>query len=132
MDDGGGLRGFVAGMDGPGAGFFFAGREIGAEAEEVVGRLDEVAGTAFGDAEAFEILGALLFRQRDEFGFDIGRHDDHFAAAMADGELLHLLHPGVGVGVGQIAFGDVAGEQRGLGGEEEERLHERLFLRCHV
>ena len=100
MDDGGGLRGFVAGMDGPGAGLFFAGGEIGAEAEEVVGSLDQVAGAAFGDAEAFEIFGAFLFRERDEFGFDIGGDNDHFTAPMADGELLHLLHPGVGVRVG--------------------------------
>ena len=62
VDDAGGGGGLVADVDGPGARFLFAGGEIGAQAEEMIGGADERADARFLDAEAFEIF--LRFRHR--------------------------------------------------------------------
>jgi len=47
VDDAGRGGGFVAGADGPGAGFFRSGGEVGAEPEEGVDFFDQFADAAF-------------------------------------------------------------------------------------
>ena len=63
VDDRRRLRRGVAGVDGPGAGFLFAGGEVGTQAEQVVDRADERADARLGDAVRGEVLRGLLERQ---------------------------------------------------------------------
>ena len=71
--------------EGPGADFLFAGREVGGEAEQVVGAADERRNARIGDAEGLEEFGGFGRREVAEFGFDLGADDDVLAAlALAD------------------------------------------------
>ncbi len=79
VDDAGGLGRGVAGVDGPGADFFFAGGEIGAQAEQVISRADQRADAAFLDAELLEEGFGFGRFEVDEFAFDLRADDDGFA-----------------------------------------------------
>lgn len=67
-------------MDCPSAGFLWAGREIGAKAEQMVGRADELAHATICDAEARKKFESFLTREFGEFAFDLGADDNRFAA----------------------------------------------------
>ena len=51
---------------------------------------------------------------------------------MVSNILSDLLHKRVGLGVSQVSFGDVAGVNRGLIGEQEKRFGDSLFFGRHV
>src|SRR6266404_1643478 len=54
---------FVAGVNGPGPGFLFAGREIGAQAKQVISRSNQGMNTAVLHAKAAQIFQLLVFAE---------------------------------------------------------------------
>ena len=124
VDDAGGCGGFVAGDDGPGAGFLDAGGEVGAESQEVIDATDEVGDAGIGDAHFLEEFIGFLDGHFAEFFFDAGGDDDGFGAGVFGGEFADAGDLGVGVrvcgGTGEFVFADVAGVDGAFGGEEEE------------
>ena len=132
MNHAGGLGGFPAFLDRPAADLFFAGGEVGLQTEEGVAAADEVGDARVCDAEVLEELFGLFGGEVDEFGLDAGA-DGHVGGIVVG---LHeggdFLHEGVGLGVGQIAFGDVAGVEDGLGGEQLEILEQLFLVVCAI
>jgi hypothetical protein len=132
VDDAGGGGCLVAGSDGPCAGFLFAGGEVGAESEEVVDAPDEAGDAGTGDAEVCEVGFGVVFREVDEFRFDGGADDDGFGVVAVFDEVDDFADVGVGGGVGggrgEIAFGDIAGEDGGFACEEEEEAELASFV----
>ena len=58
MDDAGGHRGGLAGMDRPRAGFLLARGEVGPQAEQVIRGADEVSTPGLRDPQVSEVLAA--------------------------------------------------------------------------
>jgi len=137
VDDAGGGRCFVTGVDGPCASFGFAGGEVGAKAEQMIDGADEGADAALADAETGEVFPGFVFGEVDEFALDLGGDDDGLGGEMgADvvldgldvtgggvdggvdvpGEAAFLLLGGVDIGgeVSEVGLGDVAGEDDGF------------------
>ena len=77
----------VAGVDRPGARFLLAGGEVGAQAEQVVGRADERRHARVRDAEVGEVLARLGVRQLGELGLDLRGDDDRLGAEVRLGVL---------------------------------------------
>ena len=131
MDHSGGGGGLVAGDDGPGACFLNAGGEVGAEAEELVDSLDEGGDSGVGDPHVGEKFGSVGVFEVDEFFLDAGRDDNCFCSVGIGGVLADLGDEGIAVGVfdggAEFVFGDIAGEDGALGGEEEEFLEDDLL-----
>src|SRR5690606_17930010 len=128
VDDAGGLRGLPALLDGPGADLFFAGGEVGLQAEQVVAAADEGGDAGVIYAEVLEEFLGLLGAEVDELVFDAGA-DGHVGGVVVGAhEFGDLLHEGVGLGVGEVGLGDVAGVEHGFGGEELEELQELLLV----
>jgi hypothetical protein len=76
MNDAGGLRGGVADMDGPGADFLDAGREVGLQTEQLVGRTHQAIESGLVETEVGE-EGLLVFVvEIGEFGFDLRAEGD--------------------------------------------------------
>ena len=151
VDDAGGGGGFVAGVDGPGAGLLLAGGQVGAQAEEVIDGADEGADAALADAEAGEIFLRLGLGEVDEFALDLRGDYDGFGGQMGADVILHRLYVtrggmdfchcvlwqaaflflrGVDIRreVGEVGLGDVAGEDHGLGGEQEKAAGDLVLL----
>ena len=63
MDDTGGSRSFVPGMDGPGAGLFRPIGEVGAQSQQGISGTDELADTAVGDAQSGEVFLGIFGRK---------------------------------------------------------------------
>ena len=85
MDNRGALGGGHAAAEGPRPDFFFAGSEVGGQAEEVIGAADERGDPGVGDAEGLQELGGLGGGEVAQLGFDLGADDDVLAAmALAD------------------------------------------------
>src|SRR5690606_16978912 len=76
MDDAGGLRRAVAGVNRPGAHLFLARREERPQPEQMVGGADQRADAALGDAEILEEGGRLGGLEFDELALDLCA-DDH-------------------------------------------------------
>ena len=72
VDHAGRLRGGVALVDGPGARFLGADREIGLQAQQVIGLADQLVQAGLGEFEGLQELSALGARQRRNLGFDLG------------------------------------------------------------
>ena len=91
MDHARGRRRFVAGVNGPGARFLFAGREECAQAEQMINRANERVHAAVFDAEAAQIFQRLFFAQIDQFAFDLRADDDRFGGEMVSRVILDQL-----------------------------------------
>ena len=128
MDDAGGLRGFPALLDCPGADFLFTGGEVGHQAEEIVGALDEGRDAGVVDAEVLEEGFGFVGGQVDEFALDFGADRHVGGVVVGADELGDFLDERILFGGGEVGLGDVAGEENGFGGEELEELHHRDFL----
>ena len=125
MDHPGGLGGSHTGLDRPGAGFLFAGGEIGAQAEQGIGGPDQALQAAFLNPQARQEFGAVRLGQLDQLGF-------HLGADAYGGSPLLLGHGGqllaVGVAAGQVVFADVGGVDDRLGGEQPQGLEQQRLL----
>jgi tetratricopeptide (TPR) repeat protein len=132
MNDAGSDRGLVAGADRPGAGFLLAGGQVSPQTEQIIGLFDQRAGARLFDPEPREILGTLIWRQSAKLRFDFGRDHNGASAVVPGGIVADFLNPRVRVRVAQFLFRDIAGEERGLRGEQEQSLQHRCFLRRHI
>ena len=90
MDHAGGFRRGVARVDGPGAHFFFARREIRPQAEQMIGRADERADAGFADAEFLQKFLRLGVGQINQIAFDLRADDDGFAREMMSSRIRGL------------------------------------------
>ena len=79
-----------AAVDGPGASFLRADREVGDEIEQLVAGADQPVETRLFQPQRIEKIGALLARQRRDLGFDL-RGNRHRDRAFLLGVLEHLL-----------------------------------------
>ena len=114
---------------GPGARLLLPGGEVGPQAEDVVGRPDELTHAGFLDTEFREELLRLVGGQVDEVALDLGTDHDGLAGEVLLDVLAHLQDIGVGVRRRQLRLLDIAGEDRGLVGQQPEGLGDGLLLR---
>jgi len=124
VDDAGGAGGFGAAFDGPGADLLDAGGEVGDEAEEAVGGVDEAVEAGFGEAGGFEELGALGGFELRDFGFHGAADADDFALLFGCAGFDEFRELVAVSDAGFIYVGDV--ELR-LHGDEEEVAGDELF-----
>ena len=117
VDDAGGLGGGGADGDWPGADFFFAGGEVGLEAEEFVGAAGNGGESGFFEAEGFEHFFLLGLGHEGEFAFDLGADRDNFAAFFGGVGADALGHGALAV---EIVFVDVHDVEDLFGGDEAE------------
>ena len=78
VDDARGSGSFGAALDGPGADFLDSSGEVGDQAEETIGRVDEAVEAGFGEADGFEELGALGGFELGDLGFQRAADADDF------------------------------------------------------
>ena len=129
VDDACGLGGFPALLDGPCANLFFARGKIGHQAEEAVGAFDEGGHAGVVDPEILEEGFGFVRWEIDELALDLGADGHVGGVVVGADELGYFLDKRILFGGGEVGFGDVAGEEHGLRGEELEELHQRNFLR---
>ena len=97
MDNAGGGGRFVASINRPGAGFFFAGGQVGPQAKQMIDSANQCAHAAFLDPEIAQIFLGFGFAQVDQLAFNLGADDDCFSREMVPGIFLHCLDVGVRV-----------------------------------
>ena len=107
-------------MNGPGANLFFAGGEIGAEAEQMISGTDQRADARFVHAEFLKEFLRLPGRKIDEVAFDLRADDDRFTGQVRLHVFADLGNKRVLIGSGKVGFLDVACKNRRLVGEEIE------------
>ena len=82
MDSSGGRWRFVAGVNRPGARFFFASGEKRAQAEQMINGANERVHAAVFHAQTAQIFHRLIFAKIDKFAFDLRADDDRFRCEM--------------------------------------------------
>ena len=73
---------FFAGMNRPGARFFFARRQERSQAEQMINRPNKRMDAAVFHTNAAQILKALLLVEIDKFAFDLRADQERFGSEM--------------------------------------------------
>ena len=131
MDHARGHRGLVARMNGPRAGFLLARGQISPQTQQIVSLFDQGSRSGLLHAQVLQILGALVGRQRYQFGFNLGGHHHGPRAVMLGGILAHFGNPGIRIRIGQFLLGDVAREERGFRRQQEKLLQQSSLFGRH-
>ncbi len=76
MDDTGGLRRRVADVNRPGARLLGANREVGLQAQQLIGFADQAVQARFFETERFQEFLAFAFVEHGDFRLDLRRDDD--------------------------------------------------------
>src|SRR3954465_7804060 len=122
------LRRRVPLMNRPRADLLLARGEVGLQAEQVVRRADQRADAALLYPEFLQERVRFIRRQVDEIALDLRADHDGLTGQVRLDVLPHLHYVRVRVRCRKIRLLDVARENRGLVGEEEERGGEHTFL----
>jgi hypothetical protein len=120
VDHPGRLRRRLTNVDRPGAYFFFSGRKVGLQPEQPIRGAYQGADAAFLDPKLFQKCIGFFRRQIDEIALNLRADDHRFTREVLANVRTHFADIRVCVGGCKVRLFEVAGEDRGLVGEQKE------------